>query len=327
MHLESSSRMRAAVALILASVLSSGCMLASPSPSVVGPGPAALDAETVTFPSASGSTIHAWLVRGRPGGGAILLLHGVGANRTAMLSRAEFFKRQGYTVLAPDFQGNGESPGHHVTFGLLESLDANAAANFLRQTAPGERIGVIGVSMGGAATLLGRTPLKADALVLESVYPTIRQATSDRLATWFGPFAALGRMLTPAIINVVGSDIGVTESELEPIAHIGNLHEPVMILAGTEDPYTPLDEADSLYAHAPEPKTFWAVPGATHEDLHEYAPAEYERRVGAFLARYLRGTTAQMAQTTTTPAATAPGTTVQPTTSTTPSRSENQRAP
>ena len=278
-------------------MLSTGCMLASPSQAVVGPGPTALGAETVTFPSASGSTIHAWFVRGRSGAGAILLLHGAGANRTAMLSRALFFKRQGYTVLAPDFQANGESPGHHVTFGLLESFDARAAANFLRRVAPGDRIGVIGVSMGGAATLLGRAPLRADALVLESVYPTIRQATSDRLATWFGPLAGLGRLLTPALIDVVGSDIGVTADELRPIARIGDVHEPVMILSGTEDPYTPLAEADSLYAHAPEPKTFWAVPGATHEDLHAYAPAEYERRVGRFFARYLRGSKAVTAQT------------------------------
>jgi hypothetical protein len=31
------------------------------------------------------------------------------------------------------------------------------------------------------------------------------------------------------------------------------------------------------------------VDGATHEDLYDYAPAEYQRRVGAFLQRTLGG--------------------------------------
>jgi len=30
------------------------------------------------------------------------------------------------------------------------------------------------------------------------------------------------------------------------------------------------------------PKSFWTVTGAGHEDLHAFAPAEYQRRVGGF---------------------------------------------
>jgi uncharacterized protein len=265
-----------------------GCMLASPSRSSVAPPPARLAAENVVFPSESGSRIHAWLVRGRPGGGAVLLLHGVGANRSSMLGRAQFLHDDGFTVLAPDFQAHGESPGDHVTFGARESLDAAAAWKFLRDVAPAESIGVIGVSMGGAATLLGPGPIPADAFVLESVYPTIRQAVSDRLATWFGPLSAVGRWFTPAVIDIVGNEIGVSESELQPISRIGKIHAPLLLIAGTEDPYTPLAEAESLYARAPAPKSFWAVKGAGHEDLHLFERQEYEKRVGTFLMRLLQ---------------------------------------
>src|SRR4029079_3179884 len=118
--------------------------------------------------------------RGRAGGGAVLLLHGVGANRGAMLNRAEFLHDAGFTVLAPDFQAHGESEGEHVTYGARESLDAAAAVAYLYAVAPSERVGVIGVSMGGAASLLGLGPVRANAFVLESVYPTIRQAVSNR---------------------------------------------------------------------------------------------------------------------------------------------------
>src|SRR5262249_19514895 len=158
-----------------------------------------------------------------------------------------------------------------------------AALAYLRAKRPHERIGVIGVSMGGAAALLGPGPLDANAFVLESVYPTIRQATSDRLGTWFGPFGGLGRSLTPAVIHLVSRDIGGSEAKLQPIESISKTHAPLLLLAGTADPYTPIAEAESLYARAPSPKSYWAVPGAAHEDLHAFVPEEYERRVGGFL--------------------------------------------
>jgi pimeloyl-ACP methyl ester carboxylesterase len=270
-------------------------MLASPSQSNVGAAPAELGAVDVTFPSASGSQIHAWYSPGRSGDGAVLLLHGVGDDRTAMLARAEFLHRDGFTVLAPDFQGHGESPGEHITFGALESLDAAAGMSFLRSQAPGERIGVIGVSMGGAAALLGPGPLRANAFVLESVYPTIRKAVSNRLAAWFGPLGGVAKWFTSAVINVVGSDAGVSEAELQPIQRIGQINAPLLLLAGTADPYTPLVEAESLYAHAPARKSFWPVIGAGHEDLHDYDPAGYERRVGRFLSVNLRAAAANNA--------------------------------
>lgn len=283
-----SRKARASGGVLFLALSMSGCLMARPSLGHVAPPPARLDARTVVFASASGSLVHAWLSRGRPGVGAVLLLHGVGSNRESMLARAEFLHDAGFTVLAPDFQAHGESPGAHVTFGARESLDAAAAVAFLHDVAPAERVGVIGVSMGGAATLLGPGPIVANAFVLESVYPTIRDAVSDRLATWFWPFSAVGRWFTSPVIGAVGSEVGVTEAELQPIARIGRIQAPLLLISGTADPYTPLAEAESLYARAPARKSFWAVMGAGHEDLHAYAPREYERRVGSFLARCLR---------------------------------------
>jgi uncharacterized protein len=263
------------------------CSLARPAMTNVGVAPVALGASTATFASASGSTIHAWYSAGRPGAGAVLLLHGVGADRRVMLDRARFLHAAGYAVLIPDFQAHGESPGRHITFGALESLDAAAALAYLRVQSPGERVGVIGVSMGGAAALVGPGgPLTADAFVLESVYPTIRDATRDRLRSWFGPF---GPPFTSPLMRLVSGEIGVAPDSLRPIERIGRLVAPVLVAAGTRDRYTTIAEARALYARATSPKEFWPVEGAGHVDLHEFAPAEYERRVSTFLDRALRG--------------------------------------
>lgn len=276
----------AALSVIGVSTLAS-CGFARPSQSRVGIAPLALGADTVSFASRSGSTIHAWFVRGDSGGGAVLLLHGVGDDRRAMIDRARFLHLAGYSVLLPDFQGHGESAGAHITFGALESLDAAAAREYLHMRVPGERAGVIGVSMGGAAALVGPSgPLTVEALVLESVYPTITDAVRDRLRAWLGP---IGPAFTSPLISFVGREIGVSPAALRPLDRIGTVTAPILIAAGTNDRYTPLIETHALYASAPSPKELWMVTGAGHVDLHAFAPVEYERRIGSFLARNLRG--------------------------------------
>jgi alpha-beta hydrolase superfamily lysophospholipase len=219
----------------------------------------------------------------------------MGGNRAAMLDRARFLHSAGFTILAPDLQAHGESPGEHITFGELESYDAQAALALLHTLVPGERVGVIGVSMGGAATLVGSTPLAVDALVLESVYPTFEDAVADRLHTWFGPVGFIGDAVTPTLIQLVAPHIGVDPEQLRPIDAITGVHEPLLLLAGTDDPYTHIDESRALFAHARGPKEMWEVRGAGHEDLHEYSPLEYERRVGGFLLAHLRTATAVQA--------------------------------
>ena len=282
---DQSARAIAALAFVLGVI---GCDPSRPARAFVGAPPAGLGGSVVQFTSASGSKLRAWFAKGRPRGGAVLLLHGVGANRKVMLGRARFLHDAGYTVLAPDFQAHGESEGAHITFGARESLDALSAMQFLRTAAPGERVGVIGVSLGGAASLLGPGPVAADALVLESVYPTIQSAVSDRLRVWLGPFGFLGPRLTPQVIGLISRETGVSAWQLQPIDRVSAAKSPILMLTGSRDRYTPLDEARALFQRAPAPKQFWIVDGAGHEDLHAFAPAAYEKLVKEFLDTWLR---------------------------------------
>ena len=256
-----------------------------PAPSPIGAPPTGLGARAVVFRSGSGSDIHGWFVPGQSGGGAVVLLHGVHANRLVMLDRARWFAARGYAVLLPDFRAHGESPGDRITFGALESLDALAAVQTVKRLAPDEKVGVIGVSMGGAAALLAPEPLPVDALVLESVYPTIGEAVDARMRTWLWK---AGPLVEPFFVHWLGPKLGVPLTALRPIDRIGGVRAPVFVIAGSADHYTPLAQSEALFARAPEPKRFWAVPGAGHVDLYAWARAEYERRVGGFLADYLR---------------------------------------
>src|SRR5437867_3480292 len=86
---------RLALGVLLAAAGAAGAIVlvglwaAAPSPSSV-PLPADLGpAEVVEISSASGSLLHGWFVPGRAGGGAVVLMHGIRANRLSMVRRAK----------------------------------------------------------------------------------------------------------------------------------------------------------------------------------------------------------------------------------------------
>lgn len=276
----------AAAGLASAAVWFAGDRLIYPARHVVGAPPLDLPTRDVTFTSDTGLPLHGWFIPGQPGQGAVLLLHGVRASRLSMLARSRFLHRAGYAVLLFDFQASGESPGEAITFGYREALDAAAAARELSRLAPGESIGIIGTSMGGAATLLAGPSIRVDAMVLEQVYPSIDQALRDRLTWHVGP---AGRWLTWPLLATLQPHLGLSPSQLRPIDHIGALTTPKLLIAGACDHHTRLGESLAMYRRAAAPKALWVVPGAAHVDLHRFAGKAYETHVLAFFGKWLRG--------------------------------------
>jgi fermentation-respiration switch protein FrsA (DUF1100 family) len=277
-------------ALLAAAVIGVGMLLSRPARAAVGLPPPGLHAENVAIPTASGATLRGWFVVGQPGGGAVVLMHGVRSNRLSMIRRARLLNTAGFSVFLFDFQAHGESTGARITFGHLEAMDADAAVAFVRHRVPAERVGAIGTSLGGAAALLGPEPLPVDALVLESVYPDIEAATANRIRNALGPI--LGAVLAPPLTWLfewlLPPVLGINPAELRPIDHIAQARAPVLVASGTRDQHTTIAEATALFDRAPNPKVFWAVADAGHVDLESYAPEEYRGRVLPFLMEALR---------------------------------------
>lgn len=238
----------------------------------IGPPPTDLGATPIAFPSKSGATLRGWFIPGVPGRGAVVLVHGIHADRRVMLPRARFLHRAGYTVLLFDLQAHGESTGDRITFGAKEARDVDAAIDVVHTKAPDEHVGLIAVSLGGAAALYA-SPLTVDALIIESVYPSIVQATRDRV----------GPVLTPLLLWQLKPRLGLSASDLRPIDHIKDVRSPILVMSGADDRHTTAEESQAMFAAAPEPKQFWLVPGAAHEDLYAAAGPEYEQRVLTFL--------------------------------------------
>lgn len=201
-----------------------------------------------------------------------------------MLPTARWLAAQGYAVLAIDFPGHGASSHAARSFGWHESRDAEAAFRWLKARQRGAKVAVIGISMGGAASLLGEHgPLSADALVLQAVYPDIRSAIRNRIATLAGSFPA--HALEQLLSMQARPRLGVWPGAISPIDSIDQVRVPVMVIGGMEDRSTPSHETRALYAAARAPKSLWLVPGHDHPEMSVLSDDTYRRRVGNFLAR------------------------------------------
>jgi alpha-beta hydrolase superfamily lysophospholipase len=249
------------------------------------PLPKDLAVEQVIFPSASGSTIHGWLVTSPTNHGVVILQHGIHADRGALVTRAKLFSGAGYSVLMFDFQAHGESPGKQITFGHLESRDSQAAVDFVKKRFPHEPIAVDGVSLGAAAAALAEPPLEVQALVLEMMYPTIEVATKDRLEMRLGP---AGRCLSPLLMLQIPLRCDFQAADLRPLDAVAKITAPKLFLAGTVDHETKFAEAQAIFANAAEPKTFVSFEGVGHQDLLERSPDLYKKSVLAFLEQNLK---------------------------------------
>jgi fermentation-respiration switch protein FrsA (DUF1100 family) len=272
------------VVLLVLVALGAGSRLTASHQQAIGPPPGNLPIETVAIARPNAAPIAGWFIPSKPGQAGVLLLHSLRSNRREMLGRARFLHQAGYAVLMIDLQAHGETPGPFISFGYHEAADAHRAMAYLRSRLPNHPIGVIGVSLGGAAALLGERPVAADALVLESVYSNIGQAVENRLAIRFGPLASL---LAPLLIWQLEPRLHIPPQRLAPLTAIAQLDSPVLIINGSEDLHTRPAEAEALLSQAPRPAALWLVTGAKHQDLHRYSHSAYRQEILAFFGKYL----------------------------------------
>jgi fermentation-respiration switch protein FrsA (DUF1100 family) len=276
-----------AVLLAVGAVLGVGSILVAPSRRKVLPPPTHLHGESVTLTSLSGERLAGWVFIPTSPRAAVVVLHGVRANRSDMLGRAELLWNDGFVMLALDLQAHGESTGAQITYGYRESQDVEAAVRYLRLRFPALPVGGIGVSLGGAALALAGSRVNVDAAVLEAVYPSIEEAVDNRIRSRVGPLADV---LSPLLLVQLEPRLGVRIDDLRPVAAVQSMRCPILIISGTKDVHTTVAQTQALFAAANEPKELWLVPGAAHVDLLRYDPRGYEEHVLGFLERHLADT-------------------------------------
>lgn len=245
--------------------------------------------ETISLTTPDGVRLAAWYVPCPGARAGIIVCHGYRANRQLVASLLPFLHRAGFAVLAFDFRAMGESGGQLCSFGRGEKEDVRAAVQFLR-TRPGlegGRVGVLGLSMGGAAAIMAAAEdPEIGAVVADSTFARLNEMVGER----FRGFGQAGPSLAGCTRWWAERMCGFPATAVAPAAVVARLApRPLLLIHGEEDSYTPVAQSRALYAAAGEPKQLWVVPNAPHVGAHNTATEEYEQRVAAFFRKALLG--------------------------------------
>ena len=234
----------------------------------------------ISFKDASGIRLAGWYVPSR-NRAAVVLAHGTGADRSAMLFETRFLADAGFGVLAFDMPGQGASEGRS-RWGVPERQALRAALDWLtaRADVDPRRIGGLGASMG-AYVLIQAAVLdpRLRAVALEASPNEVVEQNWLASADW----GLLTQVPNYLALRAYGQSL-----DMPPKDVIGRVApRPVFILGGELDAMVPRYMVMQLFAAAGEPKELWIVPGAHHVDYALVAGGEYRKRVTDFFERTL----------------------------------------
>lgn len=224
-----------------------------------------LGAKDVWLTARDGVRVHGWWLAVGESRVTTLFLHGNAGNVTHRARHAAEIAGAGSSLLVIDYRGYGKSEGSPSEQGLY--ADADAAYEWLgaRGHAP-EGIIVHGESLG--------TAVAVDLAVRRACAGVILEA----------PLESVGKM-AGTVLPVVGP---VLAGGFDTLGKIGRLRVPVLIIHGDRDEVVPQWQGRGVYQAAREPKWFWSVTGAGHNDLVYAAGGEYRERLKEFYSRCRR---------------------------------------
>jgi fermentation-respiration switch protein FrsA (DUF1100 family) len=275
----------AVLLFVVGSWIASDVVIAPAPGKVAWPSISDVTPEDVSFSATDGVELKGWFLSGTRSGGAVVLLHGISANRLQMLSRALWLRSLGYSVLLYDARGYGESQSVHPTFGFRETRDLLGALSWLKMRGY-SRLGCIGFSQGAATVLLAsaQLPPEVKAVVAEAPYVTLRQTVDDHFRQHTGLPGAYGGAL---IVPFAEWKLGFSQDDVSPLREIPHLKSSLYLVGGQVDVLAPPGGMRALYAAASCAKRLWLVPNAGHGDFLLYAEANYKQRIGDFLNQNL----------------------------------------
>jgi len=254
-------------------------------PEAIGPGH-----QDVTFPTADGLALRGWFFPAA-GDRAAIVVHGKDANRADgdhLQRLARILLSSGYNLLLFDLRGHGESAGERFSLGLHERKDVAAAVDHLvARGFPVRRIALVGESMG-AGTVIQALALRpgVGAVVADSAYADGRTIVEDA-----GPSdTGLPGIFTPGILLGAKLLVGLDADLVDPERIVRSRPDRAFLFIHCDlDGVVPPKHAERLRAASANGATeLWLASGCGHVGALARYPAEYERRLLAFLAAQMR---------------------------------------
>jgi len=222
-------------------------------------------AEEVWLTTRDNVRLNAWYLSNPASKKALLWFHGNAETIGYGLEHLEFYSRLAVNVLAVDYRGYGKSEGTPGEAGVYR--DADAAYDHLiqaRHIQP-KNIVVFGHSLGGAVAIDLASRRECGGLIAQSSFTSVKDMAR--------------RVFRIPLFEYI------PKSQFDSLAKIRRVRAPILIVHGTRDETVPFSMGQRLFAAASEPKFFFPVQGAGHNDLIEIGGDELVDCFKSFLRR------------------------------------------
>jgi fermentation-respiration switch protein FrsA (DUF1100 family) len=212
--------------------------------------------------------IHGWFAPAENALATLVMAHGNAGNISHRIPIIRQLQSTGFNVLMFDYRGYGKSEGSPDEEGIYK--DGKAVLDYtltLPEVNP-KRIVLWGTSLGGAVVIEVATQRTAAALILEATFTSMQE------------MAGIHYSFLPARY--------ILRTKLNSIEKISSIHIPILSIHGTEDEIVPLDMGKELFDKANEPKEFYEIPGADHNNTFFVGGTKYYTTVKEFVNKYLQ---------------------------------------
>jgi uncharacterized protein len=225
--------------------------------------------EDVWLTAEDGVRIHGWYLPVPRARWVTLVSHGNAGNISHRLDRVLLLQeRLRSSVFLYDYRGYGASEGSPDETGTYR--DARAAYRYLveEKRVKTDELVLFGESLGSAVSLELALTHPAAALVLEAPFTSVRDMARTTILAPLAPFV---------------------RTRYDSLERIPRLRMPLLVVQGDRDEIVPPAQGRRLFDAAPEPKRYFAIPGAGHNDTYVVGGAAYWRTIGDFLQTLGRG--------------------------------------
>ncbi|MBI5216663.1 MAG: alpha/beta hydrolase [Ignavibacteriae bacterium] len=222
-----------------------------------------LPIEECTFTTSDGLKLHGWFLPNDTATITLLWLHGNAGNIIHRLDQLRRFRLLQCNIFIIDYRGYGRSEGEPTEDGLY--LDTVAAYDYLRtrNDVQHSKIFVYGQSLGTADAVDLATKRSCSGLILESSLTNAKDMAKE-MFPWF-----------PIHLFI--------RSRFDSETKIRSLHLPLLFVHGSDDDIIPITLGKKLFDSANEPKQFYEISGAGHNDCYVVGSTVYMQLIKEFM--------------------------------------------
>jgi fermentation-respiration switch protein FrsA (DUF1100 family) len=209
-------------------------------------------------------TIHGWFIPGREER-VMLFFHGNGGNISHRIEKIRLLCHPHISSLMVDYHGYGLSHGEPSEEACY--LDALASWDYLiqeRHFHP-KQIVLFGESLGGSVAIDLAVKGEVGAVILESTFTNM---------------GVVIERFVPGTENYL-------KGKFNSLSKISKVRVPLLILHGDEDELVPYELGQELFKEANEPKEFFTIQGAHHNDTYDVGGKAYFQTIQQFIKKYI----------------------------------------